>query len=66
MIELKSCPFCGALMDISRYTYPSGHKVWRLSGFHTDDCMFEVDFYWPENSNKRELVMAWNRRANNG
>lgn len=65
MTELKPCPFCGAVMGCSEFIYPTGYKVWKLSGYHTYDCVFKVNFYRPENPDKRALVSAWNRRASN-
>jgi len=64
MDKLKPCPFCGAVMGCSEFIYPTGYKVWKLSGYHTYDCVFKVNFYRPENPNKRTLVSAWNRRVN--
>ena len=60
----RRCPFCGAVMGCSEFIYPTGYKVWKLSGYHTYDCVFKVNFYRPENPNKRTLVSAWNRRVN--
>ena len=61
MTELKSCPFCGAQMNLG------AHK--ELVAWHKDSCFFqlmddehEVDM--TEDELKDAFVAAWNRRAN--
>ena len=59
-MELKPCPFCGAVMTLT----PNG-DLW---GWHSVDCFFQMleegEGDMTEEEIKTAFVEAWNRRAN--
>ena len=58
--ELKPCPFCGGAIGIM-------HCSWGTVGVITcGNCRTKFVIPWNEAETPKDLIEAWNRRANDG
>ena len=63
MSELKSCPFCGASIDIWEHKYPNGETFFEPLGWHDEGCILDHVLWCGDYTTETELIEAWNRRA---
>lgn len=69
--KLKPCPFCGGKVSIS-LSLDVDDFLWVITrGNGKDKCKCRVfmeseKFYGAGNAEKKALIEAWNRRANDG
>lgn len=66
MDGLKSCPFCGGMVDVTSYTlYGSKHKI--KGGFRCLQChtSFSIIAVYTTQSPFEALYETWNRREGN-
>lgn len=57
---LKPCPFCGSEATLSG---GAGEKLYDTVGCNNEDCYCPRFFIERDESNKEEMIEAWNRRA---
>lgn len=67
MVELNSCPFCGAKTEIERTLMVDGKTIRYIpNAHHKHGCQLEFAAFIGQPTTKRAAIKKWNRRVDNG